>query len=150
MAGLAAGHSHLVDGAAGHTRDKILQKLTQKIWISFYVSKIQMRASLESEYTAPPAPKSLNCNTFLLNTFSCQDVRQQLALLTITYVRSLQHWAEQVIPSRSPESCPLAESIGGTEGDGKRICCLQPSGCYTRFRNDLLRTHPSSANYYHV
>ena len=70
-----------------------------------------MRASLESEYTAPPAPKSLNWNAFLPNMFSCQDVWQHLVLLTIAYARSLQHWAEQVSLLRSLDSCPLAESV---------------------------------------
>ena len=118
-----------------------LQKLTQKIWASFYIPKIQMRASLESEYTTPPAPKSLNQNAFLPNAFSCQDVQQQPVLLTITYARSLQHWAEQVSPLRSLDSCPLplGREHSGTEGDGKGICCLQPLGCYARFRNDLHR-----------
>ena len=88
-----------------------LWKLTQKIRASFYIPKIQMRASLESKYTAPPVPKSLNQNAFLPNMFSCQDVWQQLALLTIAYTSSLQHWAEQVSPPRSPDSHPLTESV---------------------------------------
>ena len=88
-----------------------LQKLVQKIRASFYIPKVRMRASLESEYITPPAPKSLNRNAFLLNELSCQDVWQQLALLTITYARSLQYWAEKVSPLRSPDLHPLAGSV---------------------------------------
>ena len=43
-----------------------LQKLACKIRASFYIPKVRMRVFLEQEYTAPPAPKCLNRNTFLL------------------------------------------------------------------------------------
>ena len=36
---------------------KDLWKFTQKIRASFYIPKVQMRASLEQGYTTPPAPK---------------------------------------------------------------------------------------------
>ena len=33
------------------------QKLAHRIWASFYIPKVKMRAFLEQEYTAPPAPQ---------------------------------------------------------------------------------------------
>ena len=36
---------------------KDLQKFAWKIWASFYIPEVQMRASLEWEYTMPPAPQ---------------------------------------------------------------------------------------------
>ena len=33
-----------------------LQQLTHKIWASFYIPEVRMRAFLEQEYTVPPAP----------------------------------------------------------------------------------------------
>ena len=86
-------------------------KLTQKIRASFYIPKVRMRALLEPEYTVPPAPKSLNRNAFLPDELSYQDVQQQLALLTIAYARSLQHWAEKLSPPRTPDLRPLAGSV---------------------------------------
>ena len=40
-------------------------KLACKIWASFSIPKVRMRASLEQGYTVPPAPKCLNRNAFL-------------------------------------------------------------------------------------
>ena len=64
---------------------KDLQKFAQKIRASFYIPKVWMRASLEQEYTTPPAPQSLNRNAFLQEKLAYQDVQQQPALLTIAY-----------------------------------------------------------------
>ena len=69
---------------------KDLQKFAQKIRASFYIPEVQIRASLEQGYTMPPAPGSLNRSTFLLEKLMYQDMWQQLALLTMTYARSLQ------------------------------------------------------------
>ena len=70
-----------------------------------------MRAFLEQEYTAPPAPKFLNRNVFLLDELSYQDVQQQLTLLMIAYAKGLQYWAEKLNLPRSPDLCPLAGSV---------------------------------------
>ena len=90
---------------------KDLQKLTQKIWASFYIPDVRTRAFLEQEYTVPPALKCLNRNAFLLDELSYQDIWQQLTLLTVAYARSLQYWAEKLNPPRSLDLCPLEASI---------------------------------------
>ena len=51
-----------------------LQKFAQKIRASFYIPEVRIRASLEHEYTEPPAPKSLDRNAFLPNELLCQDI----------------------------------------------------------------------------
>ena len=66
---------------------KDLQKLTCKIWASFYISEVRMRAFLEQEYTVPFAPKCLNRNAFLPDELSYQDVQQQPTLLMVAYAR---------------------------------------------------------------
>ena len=86
------------------------RELTHKIWASFYIPEVKMRASLEQEYTVPPDPKCLNRNTFLLDELSYQDVWQQLTLLMIAYARGLQYWEEKLNLPRSPNLCPLAGS----------------------------------------
>ena len=65
------------------------QELTCKIWASFYIPKVRMRAFFEQEYTVPPAPKCLSRNAFLLDELSYQDVQQQPTLLMIAYTRGL-------------------------------------------------------------
>ena len=64
-------------------------KLAWKIRASFYIPKVRMRTLLEPGYTVPPAPRSLDRNTFLPDNLSYQDVQQKPALLTVTYTRSL-------------------------------------------------------------
>ena len=70
-----------------------------------------MRASLDQQYTMPPAPKCLSRNTFIPNELSYQDVHQQLTLLMITYAWGLQYCAEKFNPPRSPDLHPLVGSI---------------------------------------
>ena len=88
-----------------------LRELTCKIWASFYIPEVKMRAFLEQEYTVPPTPKCLNRNAFLLDELSYQDVEQQLTLLLIAYARGLQYWAEKLNLLSHPDLCPLAGSI---------------------------------------
>ena len=91
---------------------KDLQKFTQKIRASFYIPEVWMRASLEQVYTAPPAPQSLNRNTFLPEKLAYQDVQQQPALLTIAYaLKSPILGGEACHLPRNPDFCPLAESV---------------------------------------
>ena len=70
-----------------------------------------MRASLEQEYTAPPAPRCLNRNAFLRDEMSYQDIWQQLILLMVAYARGLQYWAEKLNSLESPDLCPLPGSV---------------------------------------
>ena len=70
-----------------------------------------MRTLLEPGYTAPPAPRSLDRNAFLPDDLSYQDVWQKLALLTVTYAKSLQYWVEKQSLSRHWSLHPLAESV---------------------------------------
>ena len=70
-----------------------------------------MRSFLEKEYTMPPAPKCLSRNAFLLDELSCQDICQQLTLLTVAYARGLQYWVEKLNPPRSLDLHPLAGSV---------------------------------------
>ena len=70
-----------------------------------------MRALLEQEYTAPPAPKCLNRNAFLPGELSYQDVWQQLILLVVAYARGLQYWVEKFNLPESPDLHPLAGSV---------------------------------------
>ena len=86
-------------------------KLTQKIRASFYIPKVRMRALLEPEYTATPALRSLNRNTFLPDELTYQDVWQQPVPLMIAYARSLQYWVEKQSLLRSPDLHPLVGSV---------------------------------------
>ena len=88
-----------------------LWKIAHKIWASFYIPKVRMRAFLEQEYSVPPAPKCLNRNAFLPDDLSYQDIHQQPILLTVAYARGLQYWAEKLNPLESPDLCPLAGSV---------------------------------------
>ena len=54
-----------------------------------------MTASLDHQYTMPPAPKCLSRSAFILDELSYQDIHQQLTLLMITYARGLQYWVEK-------------------------------------------------------
>ena len=90
---------------------KDLHTFAPKIRASFYIPRVRMRASLEQGYTMPPAPQSLNRNTFLPEKLAYQDVQQQPALLTITYAQCLQYWAEKCSLPRNLGFCPLAESV---------------------------------------
>ena len=87
------------------------QKLAQKIRALFYIPEVRMRTLLEPGYTAPPAPRSLNRNTFLPDDLSYQDVWQKPALLTVAYARTLQYWAEKQSVPRHWSLHPLAESV---------------------------------------
>ena len=86
-------------------------KFTWKIWVSFYVLEVQLRASPEWGYTAPLPPWSLNRGTFLPERFAYQDVRQQPALMTIAYAWCLQHWAEKHNPPKNLDFCPWVECV---------------------------------------
>ena len=86
-------------------------KFARKIRASFYVSDVQLRASLEWGYTVPPAPWCLYRSAFPLERLTYQDVRQQPALLTIAYAWCLQHWAEKHNPPKNPDFCPWAENV---------------------------------------
>ena len=86
-------------------------KLTCKIWASFYIPEVRMRAFLEQEYTAPPAPKCLNRNVFLPDELSYQGAWQQLILLMVAYARGLQYWAEKLNLLESLDLHPLAGSV---------------------------------------
>ena len=70
-----------------------------------------MRASLDQQFTMPYAPKCLSRNAFILDELSHQNICQQLTLLTITYIRGLQYWAEKFNLSRSPDLHPLVGSV---------------------------------------
>ena len=87
------------------------QKLAQKIRALFYIPKVRMRTLLEPGYTTPPAPRSFDRNAFLPDDLSYQDVQQKLALLTVTYARSLQYWVEKQSLPRHWNLHPLAESV---------------------------------------
>ena len=56
-----------------------------------------------------------------------QDVRQQPFLLTVAYARGLQYWAEELNPPESPDSCPLAGSVGA-KGDSAGTCHIHQLG----------------------
>ena len=90
---------------------KDLQKPAHKIQASFYIPEVRMRASLEQEYPATPAPKCLNRNAFLPDELSYQDIQQQLTLLMVAYARGLQYWVEKFNLPRSPDLCPLVGSV---------------------------------------
>ena len=86
-------------------------KFAWKIRASFYVPEVQLRASLEQGYTAPPAPWVLDRGTFHPEKFAYQDVRQWPVLLTIAYARCLQHWAEKHNLPKNLDLCPWAECV---------------------------------------
>ena len=86
-------------------------KPTQKIWASFSISEVRSRVFPGQDYTAPPAPRCLTQNVFLLDELSYQDVQQQPFLLTVTYAQGLQYWAEKLNPLESPDFCPLVRGV---------------------------------------
>ena len=86
------------------------QKLAHKIWASFSIPEVRMRAFLEQEYTAPPSPKCLDRNAFLPDELSYQDVWPHLVLM-VAYARGLQYWVEKLNLLESPDFCPLAGSV---------------------------------------
>ena len=96
-------------GAVPGIEDRL--KFTQKIRASFYVPEVQLRASLEWGYTAPPSPWILDRGAFHPEKFTYQDVRQRQVLLTIAYARCLQHWAEKQNPLRNPDFHSWAECM---------------------------------------
>ena len=51
-------------------------KLAHKIRASFYIPEVRMRASLDQQYTMPPAPKCLSRNAFIPDELPYQDVHQ--------------------------------------------------------------------------
>ena len=89
---------------------KDLQRLACKIWASFSIPNVRMRAFPEQEYTVPSAPKCLDRNAFLPDELSHQDIWQKPVLLMIAYARGMQYWAEELILPESPDFCPL---VGG-------------------------------------
>ena len=86
-------------------------KFTRKICTSLYVPQVRSRMSLDQGYSAPLAPRSLNRGAFLPEKLKYQDVRRWPALLTIASCRCLQHWVEKHNLPKSPDCCPLAESV---------------------------------------
>ena len=88
-----------------------LHKFAQKIRASFYVPEVWSRMSPGQEYSAPPAPRSLNRGVFLPGRLDYQDIRWWPALLTVAYCWCLQHWAEKCHLPRNPDFHPLAESV---------------------------------------
>ena len=86
-------------------------KFTQKIHVSFYVPEVRSRMSQGQGYSAPPAPRSLNRGAFLPEKLEYQDVRWWPALLTIVYCWCLQHLVEKHNLPKSPDCCPIAESV---------------------------------------
>ena len=114
MAGVAsttAGHPSLVDGAQGHTRDKRPAEVHSENQGILLHCQNQDEGFPGARIYCTPSPKSLNRNAFLPDELSCQDMWPQLTLLTITYTRSLQYWAEKLSLPRSPDLSPLAESV---------------------------------------
>ena len=74
------------------------RKLAQKICTSFLIPVVRCEALPGQDYTTPPSPKCLTRGRFLPNGPSYQDVQWQPLLLTMTYTRPLQYWAEKVRP----------------------------------------------------
>ena len=85
------------------------QKLTCKIWASFSIPEERSRAFLGQDFIAPPTPKCLNRNAFLPDNLSYQDMWQQPFLLTVTYARGLQYWAEKLNLPEGMTSTPWWE-----------------------------------------
>ena len=88
-----------------------LHKFAWKICASFYIPEVWFRTFQSQEYSAPLAPRSLNRGAFLPGELEYQDVRWRLALLIIAYCQCLQYWVEKCNLLRSPDCCPLAESV---------------------------------------
>ena len=86
-------------------------KLAHKIWASFSIPEVRMRATPGQGYTALPTPRCLDRNTFLLDDLLHQDIWQQPVLLMIAYVRGLQYWAEKHNPLENPDTCSLAGGV---------------------------------------
>ena len=83
----------------------------EKIWASFSIPEVRSRVFPGQDYTAPPAPKCLTQNVFLLDELSYQDVWQQPFLLTVAYAQGLQYWVEKLNLPEDPDFCPLVRSV---------------------------------------
>ena len=101
----------LVGGTKSYSGGEGPTEAHPQIWVSFSIPKVRSRTFLGQEYTAPPAPRCLNQNAFLLDKLSYQDMWQQPFLLTVAYARGLQYWAEKLNLLESPGFCPLVGSI---------------------------------------
>ena len=87
------------------------RKLAHKIWASFSIPEVRMRAFLEQGYTVPPCPQmpwqkclpsrwiiipGCTAATYSPNSHLCQG---------------LQYWVEELNLLESPDLCPLAGSV---------------------------------------
>ena len=117
---------------------KDLWKIAHKIWASFSIPEVRMRATLGQGYTVPPAPRCLNRNAFLPDDLSYQNVWQQPILLTMAYARGLQYWAEKHNPLENPDCSRVRRGH-------KRICHLQQLGCLPGLGGRLPRSYKPAA-----
>ena len=101
----------LVDRTQSQSRVEDPRKLVRNIWASFLIPEVRSRVFLGQDYTAPPTPKCLTQNAFLMDELSYQDVQQQPFLLTVAYTPGLQYWVEKLNLPESPDFCPLARSV---------------------------------------
>ena len=83
-----------------------LCRFAWKIRASFHVPEIWSRASPSQDYSAPPAPRSLNQGAFIPERLEYQDVWQRPILLTEAYCQCLQHWVEKKLSTNKPRCLP--------------------------------------------
>ena len=72
---------------------------------------VQCGALRNQDYNVALVPKCLKGGMFLPNDPSYQDVQLKPQILTLSYVWTLQYWAEEANPLASGKPCPLVMSV---------------------------------------
>ena len=90
-------------------------ELTWKIRASFELPQVMSEVrDVENYYLAPPAPKYIHQNAFLLCLnlmFPCQDIREGQLQKTLAYAQDLQYWVEKSNPPMPGQPCLLGRCM---------------------------------------
>ena len=115
-----------MDGTHHHSRGGRPKKTCPENLGFLLIPKVRSQVFPGQGYTAPPAPKSLTWNVFLLDELSYQDVQQQPFLLTVAYAQGLQYWVERLNLPVDADFCLLARSVLELrEGVKEHIMCTK-------------------------
>ena len=92
-----------------------LWEFARRVWALFQLPKVSCHtAKVENDYSATPAPHSLDRDCFLPIQdmwFGGQDLQLKQLQKTLAYIKALQHWVEKAQPLTPGKPCQLAESV---------------------------------------
>ena len=109
--GLPIGYTLLVDGTHCHPRGGRPKETCLENLGFLFDPTVRSKVFPGQGYAAPPAPKCLTQNVFLMDELSYQDMQQQPFLLTVAYAWGLQYWADRLNLPVDPDFCPLVRSV---------------------------------------